>query len=210
MGEATGYPSTRHGVISAAEVSKTPDKDMIIIGSAQNQKLFADWANSLPLLVENGVRRLREPDVSWRPSYRWEQQDVDESLKPKATVSLSGAGTLVSMMGFESPLKPSRSVVFLYADKPADFSKITDVISDPEKLASIQGDFVVVNDKSLTHSKVSNTYYLGQLPWYNKLRWFLSDHPILVALMALLLAVLSAAVMYRPLKFLVAKLKKKA
>jgi cellulose synthase operon protein B len=210
MGESTGYPATRHVVITAAEVSKTPDKDLIIIGTAQNQKLFADWSNNLPMLVENGVRRLREPDVSWRPSYRWEQQDIDESLKPKATVGLSGPGTLVSMMGFESPLKPSRSVVFLYADKSADFSKITDVITDPERLASIQGDFVVVNDKTVSHSKISNTYYLGQLPWYNKLRWFLADHPILVALMALVLAILSAAAMYRPLKFLVGKLKKKA
>jgi cellulose synthase operon protein B len=210
MGESTGYPATRHSVISAAEVSKFPDKDMIIIGTAQNQKLFSDWSNSLPMLVENGIRRVREPDVSWRPMYRWEQQDVDESLKPKANVSLSGPGTLVTMMGFESPLKPSRSVVFLYADKPADFSRISDLITDPERIPSIQGDFVVVNDKAVHHAKVSNTYYLGQLPWYNKLRWFLADHPILVALLALTLAVLTAAALYRPLRFVARKLKKKA
>jgi cellulose synthase operon protein B len=210
MGESTGYPATRHSVISAAEVSKTPDKDLIIIGTAQNQRLFADWGNSLPMLVDNGVRRLREPDVSWRPMYRWEQQDIDESLKPKANVSISGPGTLVSMMGFESPIKPTRSVVFLYADKPTDFKRISDVLTDPERLASIQGDFVVFNEKSVSHAKVSETYYLGQLPWHNKLRWFLADHPILVALMALVLAILAAAALYRPLKFVVAKLKKKA
>ena len=113
-------------------------------------------------------------------------------------------------MGFESPLKPTRSVVFLYADKPADFTRITDVLTDPERLQTIQGDFVVLNEKSLSHARISNTYYLGQLPWYNKLRWFLADHPILVALMALILAILSAAALYRPLKFMVGKLKKKA
>jgi cellulose synthase operon protein B len=210
MGEATGYPATRHNVIGAAEVSKSADKDLIILGTAVNQRIFADWGNSLPMLVDNGVRRLKEPDVSWRPTYRWEQQDVDESLKPKASVSLSGPGTLVTMMGFESPLKPTRSVVFLYADKPTDFTKITDLLTDPERSPSIQGDFVVVNDKTLSHAKVSDTYYLGQLPWYNKLRWFLADHPILVALMALVLALLAAAALYRPLKFLGSKLKKKA
>ncbi len=210
MGEATGYPATRHSVIGAAEVAKSPDRDMIIIGTAQNQRLLADWSNSLPMFVENGVRRLREPDVNWRPMYRWEQQDIDESVKPKANVSLSGPGTLVTLMGFESPLKPTRSVVFLYADKPADFTRITDVLTDPERLQTIQGDFVVLNEKSLSHARISNTYYLGQLPWYNKLRWFLADHPILVALMALILAILSAAALYRPLKFMVGKLKKKA
>ncbi len=210
MGEATGYPSTRHSVIAAAEALKAPNKDLIIIGTAQNQKLFAEWGNHLPMLVENGVRRLREPDVSWRPTYRWEQQDIDESLKPKANVSISGPGTLVSMMGFQSPVTPTRSVVFLYADKPADFARITDALTDPERIASIQGDFVVLNEKSVSHAKVGETYYLGQLPWYNKLRWFLADHPILVALMALVLAILTAAAAYRPLKFMVGKLKKKA
>jgi cellulose synthase operon protein B len=217
MGEATGYPVVRHEVISAGDLGKVgdkanekgADKDILVIGSAQNQSLFADWANNMPMLVENGVRRLREPNVSWRPTYRWEQEDVDATPKPKGSVSLSGPGTLVTMMAFESPLKATRSVVFMYADKPAEFKRLTDALTDPEKIPLIKGDFVVFNDKELQHAKVSDTYYLGNLPWHSKLRWFLSDHPILVAFVALVLALLSAAAIYRPLRFLVAKIKKK-
>jgi cellulose synthase operon protein B len=209
MGEATGYPTIRHDVISAGELAKATDKDILVIGTAQNQRLFADWGNSMPMLVENGVRRLREPNVSWRPTYRWEQDDVDATPKPKGSVSFSGPGTLVTMMAFESPLKPTRSVVFMYADKPAEFKKMTDALTDPERIASIKGDFVVFNDKDVQHAKVSETYYLGDLPWHSKLRWFLSDHPILVAFCALVLALLCAAAIYRPLRFLASKLKKK-
>jgi cellulose synthase operon protein B len=209
LAESTGYPATRHAVISAAEVAKHPDKDFIIIGSSQNQKLFADWATSLPMYVENGVRRVKEPNVNWRPSYRWEQKDIDETTKPKGSVSLTGANGLVTMMGFESPLKPSRSVVFLYADQPADFKRLNDLLTDSERVASIAGDFVVVNDKAVQHTKASDTYYLGYLPWYNKFRWFLADNPILVAFVALFLALLGSAVIYRPLKLVTNKMMKK-
>jgi Bacterial cellulose synthase subunit len=209
LAESTGYPAIRHTVITAAEIAKVADKDIIIIGSAQNQRLFADWANSLPMYVDSGVRRVREPNVSWRPTYRWEQKDVDESTKPKGSVSLSSANGLVTMMGFESPLKPSRSVVFLYADQPAEFKKMTDLITDVERIATIQGDFIVVNDKSVQNTRASDTYYLGHIPWYNKFRWFLADNPILVAFVALFLALLGSAVIYRPMKFISAKLYRK-
>jgi cellulose synthase operon protein B len=209
LAESTGYPATRHAVISASEIAKHPDKDFIIIGSSQNQKLFADWAASLPMFVDNGVRRVKEPNVNWRPTYRWEQKDIDDTNKPKGSVSLTGANGLVAMMGFESPLKPNRSVVFLYADKPADFKRMTDLLTDSERSASIAGDFVVVNDKTIQHTKASDTYYLGHLPWYNKFRWFLADNPILVAFVALFLALLVSAVVYRPLKFVTNKMLKK-
>jgi cellulose synthase operon protein B len=210
MGEATGLPSLQHSLVTASELSKTPDKDLIVIGTAQNQRLFADWANAMPMYVDNGIRRLREPDVSWRPSYRWEQQDTNIGNKPKGSISLSGSGSLATIMAFESPLKPTRSVVFLYADKPVDFKRITNVLTDPDLISSVQGDFVIANDKSAAHTTISPTYYLGSLPWQNKLKWFLADNPILVAFLALVLALLSAIIVYRPLKFLGAKVFKKA
>ncbi len=209
LGESTGYPAIRHSLIGAGELGRAQDHDLIVIGSGQNQPLFTTWKDSLPMLVQNGVRRVREPDVSARPLYRWEQTDVDSSKKPQGGISLSGDANLVTIMAFESPLKATRSVVFLYADKATDLGRITDLITDAERLASVQGDFLVVSEKTAKHAKVSNTYYLGNLPWTSKVRWFLADNPILVAFIALILALLSAAVMYRPLKFLSGKVFKK-
>jgi cellulose synthase operon protein B len=209
MGESTGYPAIRHSVVGAGDLNKFQDNDLIVIGSGQNQRLLTTWKDQLPMLIQNGIRRVREPNVNTRPLYRWEQTDIDKSKKPQGGISLSGDSNLVTLMGFESPLKPTRSVVFLYADKAIDMQKITDLISDPERMSSIQGDFVVVSETSTKHAKVSDTYYLGEIPWANKIRWFLADNPILVAFIALIVALLSAAVMYRPLKFLGGKVFKK-
>lgn len=209
MGEATGYPALRHEVIAASDVEKMADRDLLVIGSANNQKLMGLWADRMPMVQAGGERRLREPNVSWRPSYRWEQKDIDPSASNTPSLSLSGVGNLTTLMAFESPLKSSRSVVFVYADKSVDLRKISDLVTDPERVSTIQGDFVVVDDKSINHVKVGDTYYLGSLPWLSKLNWFFSDQPLVLALIVFLVAILLATIAYRPLRTLVAKRAKK-
>ena len=209
MGEATGYPALRHEVIAASDIEKMADRDLLVIGSANNQKLMGLWADRMPMVQAGGERRLREPNVSWRPTYRWEQKDIDPSASNTPSLSLSGVGNLTTLMAFESPLKSSRSVVFVYADKSADLRKISDLVTDSERVSTIQGDFVVVDDKSINHVKVGDTYYLGSLPWLSKLRWFFSDQPLVLALIVFLVAVLLATIAYRPLRTLVAKRAKK-
>jgi hypothetical protein len=118
---------------------------------------------------------------------------------PKGGLTLTGVGNLAALMAFESPLAATRSVVFLYADKAADLRKLSDVLTDPERTSSLQGDFAVVDDKGVNHAKVSQTYYLGSLPWLNKLRWFFSDQPLLLGLLGGLICLLMAAIIYRKL-----------
>lgn len=210
MGEATAYPALRHAVIAATDVEKMSARDLIVIGSATNQSLMSKWADRLPMVQVNGERRVREPDASWLPTYRWEQQDVQTTPLPKGSLSLTGSGNLTTLMAIESPLQATRSVVFLYADKAADLRKISDVLTDPERIASIQGDFVLVDDKNVDHAKVSETYYLGSLPKLSKLRWFFSDQPLVLGLLGILACILIAAIAYRPLRRLIAKRRQQA
>ena len=114
------------------------------------------------------------------------------------------------MMAFESPLKAARSVVLLYADKAADLRKISDVLTNPDRVASIQGDFAVVDDKNVEHAKVSETYYLGSLPAMSKVRWFFSDQPLVLGLIGLLASILLAALAYRPLRRVISSRIKKS
>lgn len=209
MGEATAYPALRHMVVSPADMGKVSGRDLIVIGSGKSQSLMDEWAEHLPMVQTGSVRRVREPSIAWRPGYRWEQQDVQATPTTKGSLNLSGTGTLTTMMAFESPLQSTRSVVFLYADKSTDLQKISDVLTDPERVASVQGDFAVVQDKSVNHAQVSPTYYLGSLPSLSKLRWFLGDQPMLLSLMGLLVCLLIAALLYRPLRRMVARRSKK-
>ena len=210
MGESTAYPALQHAVVSATDIAKVASRDLIVIGSATSQSLMSQWADHLPLVQVNGERRVREADATWMPTYRWGQQDVQSTPLPRGSLNLSGSGNLAAVMAFESPLESSRSVVLLFADKSADLRKISDVLTDPERVSTIQGDFAVVDDKSVDHAKVSPTYYVGSLPHLSKLRWFFADQPWLLALLGILLCIVVAALAYRPLRRMVARRTKRA
>lgn len=205
MGEATAYPALRHAVVAGGNVEKMSARDLIVIGSAANQGLMAKWASYLPMVKINGERHVREPNTRWLPTYRWEQQDVQPTPQPKGSLNLTGSGNLTALMAFESPMQEQRSVVVMYADKAADLRKISDVLTDPERIASIQGDFAVLDEKTVEHVKASPTYYLGSLPSMSKLRWFFSDQPLLLGFLALLVCILLAAALYRPLRRVLSK-----
>jgi hypothetical protein len=200
MGEATGYPVLKHTTVTAADIDKVVDHDLLVIGSANSQTLLSKWADKLPLVQINGERRVREPDATWMPTYRWEEKDVQSSAQSKGNLNLSGSGDLTTMMAFESPLKGARSVVLVHADKPADLQKVTDVLTNVERVGGIKGDLVVFNEKDLNHAKVSPTYYVGALPLLDKFQWFFSDHPLLVGLVVLLVCLFVAIMAYRPMR----------
>jgi hypothetical protein len=200
MGESTGYPVLNQQVVTAANVDSVADRDLLVLGAATGQPLLSRWADELPITTVDGVRKLRETVHSWRPLFRWEQHDIDPVTAPAASISLAAAGNLSVMMGLQSPLKPGRSVVFLYADKAAGLDKISRALTDPEKWHDIHGDFALVHDTYIETAKVGPTYYLGSLPLASKVRWFLQDQPLLVGLAGLLGVLLLALLVFRLLR----------
>ncbi|MFM2049848.1 MAG: hypothetical protein RL682_339 [Pseudomonadota bacterium] len=205
MGEITGYPSLRVAVTNPIGMEKMSARDLLVISSANNQSLITKWKNYLPMVVIDGERQVREAVARWYPTYRWGQEDTQTLPSPPGVLSLVGNSSLSTIMAFESPLLAGRSVVYFFADKSADLRKITDVLIDPERIPIIRGDFVVVDDKAITHAQVSPTYYWGSVPFWQKLRWFMADQPMVFGLMALLACLVTAVLVYRPLRHLIDK-----
>ncbi len=200
MGESTGYPVLRHALGTAADVDKMADRDVMVIGSANSQALLSKWADKLPLVQINGERRVREPDVTWKPTYRWEQQDNQFTPTPKGDLNLNSGGDLTTLMAFESPMKPARSVVLVFADRPGDLQRVTDVLTNLERISQVKGDLVVFNESDLNHTKVSATYYVGTLPFMSKLRWLFADHPMWAGLVVVLASLMLAVALSQTLR----------
>ncbi len=200
MGEATGYPVLRHEIVSAGAVDSVSDRDLLVIGSGGSQPLLTTWADDLPIANIGGERRLREVVRSWRPRFLWDARDIDPLATPPASMNLAGAGKIATIMGLQSPLKTGRSVVFLYADQPADLARLGDALSDEDRWSQIRGDIAVVGEQAVETAKVTPTYYIGSLPMERKLNWFFRDRPLLVALLGVLAIVLLAALGYRLLR----------
>ncbi len=208
FGEATGYPVLHHTPLTAADVEKAGNMDILVIGSANSQGVMSRWADRLPVVQINGERRVREPDVTWMPRFRWEEEDIQAMPHPESDLNLTGRGELTTLMAFESPLTSSRSVVLIHADKAPDLQKVVDLLTNSERVSSIKGDLVVVDDKTVNTAKVSPTYYFGALAWKMKLDWLLTDHPVWVSIVVVVLCLLAALAAYRPLRLLIKRFTK--
>ncbi len=205
MGEATGYPVLRHAVVLASGVDSVADRDLMVIGSDQRQPLMTRWADWLPLVQVNGERQVREPDFFKRASFLWGERNEQSPGNRVGAFRVKGGSGLVTLMGFESPLRSGRSVVYFHADQSKELALISETLNDPAHRDEIQGDFVVIGGANITHSTIADAYYIGSLRWTTYLRWVLSSHPLLSAGVGLLICLLLATLAYRALRGVAAR-----
>jgi hypothetical protein len=205
MGESTGYPALRHTLVTTAEIDTVSDDDLLVIASSQHQDLMHKWADYLPVVESGGERHVREPNIFKRLFFRWTGQDTQELSRPEAKLSFKGGSSMATIMAFESPLHSKRSAMVFYADDASDLGKISDVFYNRTQIAEMQGDFVILDRTSVVNAKVSDTYFVGELDWYTKLRWVISTHPVVAVLLGILVSILMAVMMYRILRKIAAK-----
>lgn len=193
MGKVTGYPALRHAVISAASVDGNSNKDLILIGSAGNQPLIERWADKMHPILEKGSHNLKLPGPFERLLSRWENRDLEDAMKRAGDLVTKGDGGLSALVGFESPLKKGRSVVALTGDGPEQIADLMSSMADAKTAGLFTGDVVLQSGKRIEGFQVGPTYYVGSLPLWTSLRWFLSRQPlaliILIGLAGLLVAV---------------------
>ncbi|MDX8378783.1 MAG: cellulose biosynthesis cyclic di-GMP-binding regulatory protein BcsB [Gallionella sp.] len=195
MGKITGYPAIRHALISAAQVNASADKDLILIGTAGDQPLLKRWSANMHPLLEAGSHALSLHGPFERFMSRWESRDLPDAMKRAGNLVSKGDGGLGALVAFESPLKSGRSVVAMTGDDSKQIDDIVNAMFDDAKRPYFKGDLVLQSGKHIDGFQMGPSYYVGHLPWFTALRWYLSKQPliliILIGLAALLVAVIS-------------------
>ena len=210
-GEATGLAARLIRVVHARSVDLVADRDLIIIGSAGNQRLFADWASVMPFrdlaavqasrvatsTVPGLANSLSPADWTLPESLRWLRslwEDTDRL--PEETLSFRGTDPQAALVGFESPLARNRSVVGLMGTTPAALSFVTDALLDSQRLSQIHGHVSLFDESGrITAYSAEPTYASGELSWVSWVRWKLSDRPVLMwAVLMLGILVLSGVI----------------
>ncbi|MDO8350071.1 MAG: cellulose biosynthesis cyclic di-GMP-binding regulatory protein BcsB, partial [Gallionella sp.] len=205
MGKVTGYPAIRHVVIPAAGVDENAGKDLILIGSAGNQPLLERWADKVHPLLEKGTHTLRLPGPFERLLSRWENRDLEDAMHRAGDLISKGDGGLGALVAFESPLKSGRSVVVFTGDSAEQISSLTGFMVDPKFNAAFHGDLVLQSGERIDGFQTGPTYYVGSLPWWTAMSWYVSSHPFLLVLAIGLVALLVAVMTFRYLRMRSAK-----
>jgi hypothetical protein len=174
------------------------NKDILLIGSDDRQPLAETWSPHIAI-NQNMDREwtLRKLTPLERASLWWKGEKLKELKSARRTVEENKEG-LTALTGFRSPLNDQRSVIMLVTSTPEMLSRLNDAMTEPEEYAKIQGDLSIIDDTDIKAFRTLPSYYVGELPWYQWIRWYLSTH-ILALILLTIIAMLITALLLRSL-----------
>lgn len=200
MGSITGYPALRVSVVHPDGLARVAKKNLLVIGSVGDLGGAEQLFSKSPIQLAQG--RIAVDVTNDMDSIR---RIFDNSLaeardKAATRISQAPAADAAYLIGTESPLADSRSVVALVGGSPAGLSRLVLAMRDPDKVPLIQGDLSILSGDNVSSYRVGSRYTVGHLPFWVWPSWYLRDSPGIILAMILLSAGLLAMVLYWVLK----------
>ncbi|MGQ0619703.1 MAG: UDP-forming cellulose synthase catalytic subunit [Panacagrimonas sp.] len=199
LGQTTGAPGLRLAIDSIANAMTYSDRDLILIGRADQLKLPEDWIERLPLLISKEGARLTE--TSRAASFRaWiAQRDLVGAKQFAGRVLATGGRELGVLIGARSPFG-DRSAVWVTAGDRAPLVGVTETLIDSSRRQFIEGDVSLVHGKEVTGYLLGDQWGTGHLAWYHAIREWLAQRPYLMAPLALGIAFLTVVLLFARLR----------
>jgi hypothetical protein len=208
MGESTGYPAIGVTVAHAAQVQHLADKDLLVLGTADNQPLLKTWSDVLPNGMTSAERQFSLS--GWFSGVAsWLSPDPRErERKADASFSYDGSGPLGTLSGVASPLKSGRSVVVVSGSDAKGLTAAVKAVQVNEmnlEQASgskerIAGSLTLIQNGQARTVMDEQTYYVGSLPLWLNLQWFFAHNPLLLVGALLVGALVIAMLLYVSLR----------
>ncbi|EIJ2901075.1 cellulose synthase regulator BcsB, partial [Escherichia coli] len=99
-----------------------------------------------------------------------------------------------------SPYHTQRSVIALMSEGSRGDTLLNNALINSTKRGNIFGSVAVIRESGINSLRVGDTYYVGHLPWIERVQYVLARHPILLAVLATLSVVLLAWVVWSLLR----------
>lgn len=196
IGAQTGLPAVNVTLTNEGNQLENKDADILIIGTLP-EKLKDD--KRIDLLVQATQSWVKTPQRQTAfPSIMPDVKDRQANIQ----TAVSSSGPMAAIIGFQSPYNDQRSVVALLADSPRGYGLLNEAMNDTGKRAAMYGSVTVIRESGVNGLRVGDIYYVGHLPWFERIWYALSNHPILLAVLAAISVVLLAWVLWRLLRII--------
>jgi cellulose synthase (UDP-forming) len=193
FGDATGASPTRLTVVRGVDASQLEGRDILVVGRAALAGTAGLFDNA-PIRWDGKDMRIAERS---RIRQAWDfMSPAPEVSTAAATQSTIETGSFEGIASFRSPFDPNFSVVAILATQPDDLIDLVHGLSDRTINAQIQGDLALLTGDQIRSFRVGSTYWSGTLPWWLRTGYWLSQHPLILALAAVLAAILISMPLY--------------
>ncbi|WP_338564401.1 cellulose biosynthesis cyclic di-GMP-binding regulatory protein BcsB [Erwinia sp. E_sp_B04_7] len=187
----TGYPALKVQITDDWSRAKESDADLLMIGTLPSQLKEDDKIN---LLVEAAKSWVNKPN---RQTAFSSGMNLPDDRRAESQTTISSAGPMAALVGFQSPFYPQRSVVALLADSPRAWELLNGALTDSGKRAAIFGSASIIRESGVNSLRVGDTYWVGHLPWWERLWNALATHPVLLAVFAAVVVILFGLLVWR-------------
>ena len=196
VGGQTGLAGTSMTIVDDGSQIKSKDADLLLIGSIPQQLKDDKHIDLLVNAAQSWVKTpVRHHDL---PSIYMDEDDRQASVQ----TGITSSGPMAAVVGFESPYYKQRSVIALLADSASGYNLLNGALNDSGKRAAMFGSVSVIRESGVSSLRVGDIYYVGHLPWFERVWFALSNHPVLLAIFAAISIVLLAWVLWRLLRII--------
>ncbi|HDX5342785.1 TPA: cellulose biosynthesis cyclic di-GMP-binding regulatory protein BcsB [Citrobacter sedlakii] len=196
IGAQTGFPAINLTITQDGSQIQGKDADILIIGTIpdklKDEKRIDLLVQAAQSWVKTPLRQSAFPGIM--------PDEADRKADAQATVTSSGP--MAAVVGFQSPFNDQCSVIALLADSPRGYELLNEAINDSGKRAAMFGSVSVIRESGVNSLRVGDVYYVGHLPWFERLWYALGNHPVLLAVLAAISVVLLAWVLWRLLRII--------
>jgi len=194
VGAQTGYPALKIQLTDDWNKAQGSDADLLMIGTIP-ENLRDD--TKINLLVEAAKSWVNTPNRRTTG----DNSDVSDSdRKAESHTAISSSGPLAAIVGFQSPFDEQRSVIALLADSSRGWQLLNNALLDTGKRAAIFGTVAIVRESGVNSLRVGDNYYVGYLPWWERVWNALATHPVWLAVFAVIVVVLFALLIWRVMR----------
>ena len=196
IGSQLGYSATNIDVITDIESNKAKervkDKNILVIGKIPE---FLNNDDNAHIVLDKTKQILSTSFNDNQPNrFDIEKKSVAQKIKTK---SFEGLGALVS---YKSPLNDTKTVVAVVADSNKGFAIINNNAIINNTPATASGSITIFKADEHRSYDVGDTYYVGDLPWYQRMYYMLLDNPWLLMLLSIFASIIFCFVGYKILK----------
>ena len=167
LGAHTGYPALRVELETANTVSQVRDRDLVVIGSPEDQELFRRWAENTPLLIDSSGFRLTAATTLRDRIELLLSSDFSKTQQAIADILNGATPPDYAAESFESPLAKGRTVVFLASREARSAEPLLNFAAPTGQDGTVSGNISLFNgDEFQSFTLGSATYFVGSQGWY--------------------------------------------
>jgi cellulose synthase (UDP-forming) len=163
---------------ASAALSAPTDRDLLVIGVAEGNPVFARYGDLMPIAFAEGRASPRPPTLANRLLEALAASPAEPELA-RSRLVLGGLDGLAAVIGVESPFRQGKSVVLLTATSAADMPAMGDLLGYAEGRRG-RGDLLVAAGGRRWTFSIGPTYGSGTLGLLARIRWFLAVHALLL------------------------------